>query len=65
MPEEGGGQEGGQLPSTPLLYDQLTLFQPGGQIMPPHYYQPSPIQILGRCGVSVIACFDGTGVASK
>ena len=47
MPEEGAG---GQFPA-PFSADQLTLFQPGGQIMPTTLL-PAP-QIFGRCGVSV------------
>ena len=45
--EGEGGEQGGQLPPSPqFLADQLTLFQPGGQIIP-----PTP-RFFGRCGVS-------------
>ena len=36
------GARGARAPRN--LADQLTLFKPGGQIMPPHYYQPPRIQ---------------------
>ena len=43
----GGGGE------SQFLTDKLTLFQPGGQIMPTTLLPaPTPPQIFGRCGVS-------------
>ena len=42
----GGGElgEGGRLCPSPtqFLKDQLTLFQPGGRLCPPHYCQAPP-----------------------
>ena len=53
-----GGWLGGFSPA-PLqfLADYLTLFQPGGQIMPTTLLPvqpPTPSQIFGQCGVSVL-----------
>ena len=35
-----GGGQGGHWPPPQYLADQLTLFEPGGQIIPAYYYWP-------------------------
>ena len=45
---EGWGEKG---PLPQFLADKLTLFVPGGQIIPTTLL-PAPLQIFARCGVS-------------